>query len=306
MKPVIVLVQAGLALLIAPLISGLIRKLKNNLRMRSGAPVLQPYFNLSKLFSKQEVVSENASWIFRATPAVVLASSLCALLLVPSLIPGITFDRMGDFISILFILALGRFFLALAGLDAGSAFGGMGSSREMFISSLVEPVALVAVFAVSLSRGSTSLGVISSFPGVPVSALIAGAALFAVTLAETSRLPVDNQETHLELTMTHEAMALEYSGPSLAFIEIASHVKQVIFFSLIAAIILPQGAPCGNGAASLLCYAALYGAKLLAIAGAVGFLEVAIAKMRLFRVPDFLAFAFVLSGIALVAAAMGL
>jgi len=306
MKIIFLLIQTLLIIAIAPILSGLIKKIKNNLRMRKGAPVLQPYYNLSKLFMKDSVISENASWIFRITPYIVLGSIVVAVFLVPVFSSGITANFIGDFILIIFILALGRFFLSLAGLDSGGAFGGMGSSREMFISSLVEPVALMAVFAVSLNAGSTSPAVISSFHVVRLSSIIAAIALFIVTIAETSRLPIDNQETHLELTMIHEAMVLEYSGRLLGLIELASHIKQIIFFTILANVILPFGLPGESCGILPVAGLGIYAAKLLALCLVTAVLEISIAKIRLFRVVDFLSFSFVLAIMAVIVSAMGL
>jgi formate hydrogenlyase subunit 4 len=293
MKIIIVIIQAVVLVLLSPLLGGLIRKIKNTLRMRRGAGVLQPYYNLVKLFSKEEVVSETASWIFTAAPIVMFSSVFTALLIVPSISQGWPMGLLGDFICVIFLLGLGRFFLALAALDTGSAFGGMGASREMFLSSFAEPAAMVAIFAASLKTGSTSFASQGAAAGPLLSTIIAGAALFLVSLAETSRLPIDNQETHLELTMVHEAMALEYSGRSLAILELAGQMKQILFFSLVSGIILPTRG------------AFFFGLKMLCLALIVSVLEVSIAKMRLFRAVDFLGFAFVLSGISLVIAAAG-
>lgn len=273
-------------ILISPLVSGIIAKIKNNLRMRRGPGIFQPYHNLIKLFHKEEVVSEVGSWIFRVAPYIVLSSSILAALLVHT-------RHIGDFILIIFVLALGRFFLALAGIDAGSSFGGMGSSREMFLSGLAEPAAILSIFAVSLNAGTTNIGEIFSPHTVKLSSVVAGLSLLMVAIAETSRIPVDNQETHLELTMIHEAMVLEYSGRSLAFIEIASYIKQIVFFSLIANILFP-----GFGII-------MYVLKILGISAAISFIEVSVAKMRLFRAVDFLAFSFVIGLAAIVISVMG-
>lgn len=273
-------------ILIAPLVSGIIAKIKNNLRMRRGPGIFQPYHNLIKLFYKEEVVSEVSSWIFRVAPYIVLSSSILAALLVHT-------RHIGDFILIIFVLALGRFFLALAGIDAGSSFGGMGSSREMFLSGLAEPAAILSIFAVSLNAGTTNIGEIFSPHTVKLSSVVAGLSLLMVAIAETSRIPVDNQETHLELTMIHEAMVLEYSGRSLAFIEMASYIKQIVFFSLIANILFP-----GFGII-------MYVLKILGISAAISFIEVSVAKMRLFRAVDFLAFSFVIALAAIVISIMG-
>jgi formate hydrogenlyase subunit 4 len=299
-----VILQIILFIVAAPFLSGLITKLKNNLRMRQGQSVLQPYYNLAKLFSKDEVISETASWIFRVTPFVVLSSTLTAAILIPVFIFATPAHQMGDFLVLIFIFALGRFFLAISALDTGSSFGGMGASREMFISSLVEPALCMVIFAVSLQFGSTDISVFSGKHAITVSSLVAALALFLVTIAETSRIPVDNQETHLELTMVHEAMVLEYSGRSLALIEMASYIKQMIFFFLIAQLIFPISLPVVNPA-QIFPWVLWYLARLGIIAVIVALVEVFVAKMRLFRVADFLGFAFVLGIIATVCTILG-
>jgi formate hydrogenlyase subunit 4 len=306
MKIVFLLIQALFLIVAAPLLSGLIRKWKNHLRMRKGPGLLQPYYHLSKLFIKEEVISRHASWIFRTTPLVVFSSTTTAAFLVPVFASILSLSSMGDFFLILFILALGRFFMALAALDAGSAFGGMGSSREMFISSLVEPVALLAIMVVSINAGSTGLERISGVGALRFSSVIAALGLFIVTIAETARIPVDNQETHLELTMVHEAMVLEYSGPSLALIEMAAHLKQILFFSLLANVMLPWGLPGTFELVPLLAGFGIYVGKLVVLGLGIGIIEISMAKMRLFRVFDLMSFAFVLSLTALVASAVGL
>ncbi|MCX5678604.1 MAG: NADH-quinone oxidoreductase subunit H [Candidatus Omnitrophica bacterium] len=305
MRKIFILLNPVLFIAVSPLISGLIARIKNNIRMRQGQSIFQPYFNLSKLFSKGEVVSETASWIFRTAPFVVLASSLAAALLIPVFIMPNPMCRMGDFLALIFIFALGRFFLALAALDAGSSFGGMGSSREMFISSLVEPVACLVVLSISLQFGSTNISAFSGMHTVSVSSIVAAASLFLVVIAETSRIPVDNQETHLELTMIHEAMILEYSGRSLALIELSSHIKQMIWFYLIAQIIFPIPAPMSLNLIQLFFWLLWYMARISIIAAVVALVEVSVAKMRLFRVADFLGFAFVLAIISTVCAILG-
>lgn len=294
MKISMIMVQVVLMTAVAPLVSGFIRKAKNNLRMKKGAPVLQPYYNLAKLLKKDEVVSENTSWIFRITPFIVLSSILVTLLLVPFLGRQDSIGYMGDILLVIFMLSLGRFFMSLAGLDAGSSFGGMGSSRDMFISSLVEPVMLLSIFVVGSNAGSTNPAVMASQHQLHLSNIIAALAFFMAMIAETSRIPVDNQETHLELTMVHEAMILEYSGRRLAMIELAAHIKQILFFTILANIVIPFGG------------VALYPLKIIAIAVIISVMEVSLAKMRLFRVVDFVTFAFALSIMAMVFSAVGL
>lgn len=305
METIILFCQVLFLVAAAPFLAGLIAKIKNNTRMRRGQSVFQPYYDLVKLFSKGEVVSETTSWIFRAAPFVVFASVLTAALLVPVFILSSPARFMGDFLVLIFVFSLGRFFLALAALDAGSSFGGMGSSREMFISSLVEPAVCLVAFSVSLSFGSTDVGAFGGMHGVSVSCIVAACALFMVMLAETSRIPVDNQETHLELTMVHEAMVLEYSGRSLALIGMASYIKQMIWFLLIAQLLFPIDAPGFASAGSGASWLTWYMARLVMIAIAVALVEVSVAKMRLFRVVDFLGFAFVLGVVAVVCSLFG-
>jgi len=291
--------QVSFLVICAPLVSGFIRKIKNNLRMRKGPSVFQPYYNLIKLLSKGQIVSKHASWVFTITPIIVLASSLCVCFLLPIFQPGFYLNIAGDLLAIFFILALGRFFLALAGLDAGSSFGGMGSSREMFISSIAEPAAFISLFVIGMNSGSTSVAAVAGAQLLRVSTLLAGLAFFMVTVAETSRIPVDNQETHLELTMVHEAMVLEYSGRSLAAIELASHARQIIFFTILSWFLFPFL----NDAQWQWLQFPL---KLLIISIVVAVLEISVAKMRLFRVVDYLGFAFFIALLAAVVACMGM
>jgi len=301
MKTAFVFLQVAALIAVSPLITGIISKVKNNLRMRKGPGVFQPYYNLVKLLGKEIIVPENSSWIFRFAPYAALASSVAAAaIILPAATKGFHLYA-GDLFVLVFVLAFGRFFVALAGLDAGSAFGGMGSSREMFISAVAEPAALLALFAVSLASGSTDPSAAASATGhfAPV---IAGAALFIVMLAETSRIPVDNRETHLELTMIHEAMILEYTGRNLALIELASHVKQLVFLTIIANIAVPTGDFASGGIAAI----GVYALKLLALSGVIAAVEVSTAKIRLFRVVDLLAFGFVLSTLAVIVSAMGM
>jgi len=229
----------------------------------------------------------------------VLASSVCACLLLPVFGPQLSLNVAGDLLVIFFILSLGRFFLALAGLDAGSAFGGMGSSREVFISAFAEPAAFVAVFALALNNQSTSAAAIAETHVLRASTILAGCALFLVALAETSRLPVDNQETHLELTMVHEAMVLEYSGRSLALIELAGHIRQLLFFVILSWCLFPV---LGSAQWQWL----ELPVKILIISAVVAVVEVSLAKMRLFRVVDYLGFAFFMALLAAVGSSLGM
>jgi formate hydrogenlyase subunit 4 len=296
--------QVSLALVLAPGLVGLIRWLKARLQSRCGAPVWQPYLELRKLFGKEVVVSSNASWLFRVAPFVIFASTVAATALVPVLAAPAPLDRMGDLVVLVYLLLLGTFFLALAGLDPGSAFGGMGASREVTVAALAEPTVALAVFALALGAGSTNLGqiVVATLadPARTVSPghAFAFAALFIVTLAETGRLPVDNPATHLELTMIHEAMVLEYSGRYLALIQWAAAVKLLIFFALLGNLFVPWGVARELTPEGLLLATGIFLVKLLVLAATVAVLETRIAKLRLFRVPELLSVSFVLALLA--------
>jgi formate hydrogenlyase subunit 4 len=296
--------EVVLALLLAPGLAGLIRWMKARLQNRRGTPFWQPYRDLRKLFGKEVVVSSNASWLFRAAPFVIFSSAVAAVALVPVLAAPVIFDTMGDLIVLVYLLLLGTFSLALAGLDPGSAFGGMGASREVTVAALAEPTVALAVFALALSAGSTNLGQIVAAtltdPARAVSPghLLAFAALFIVTLAETGRLPVDNPATHLELTMIHEAMVLEYSGRYLALVEWAASIKLLIFFALLGNLFVPWGVARALTPESLLVALGSFLLKLLVLAATVAVFETRVAKLRLFRVPELLSISFVLALLA--------
>lgn len=301
---VLEVLQMILALLLAPGLVGLIRWIKARLQNRRGAPPWQPYFELTKLFQKEVVMSNNASWLFRFAPYIVFASTVAVTLLTPLLMAPLPFDAIGDLLVVVYLLLLGTFFLALAGLDPGTAFGGMGASREMTVAAIAEPTIALAIFGLALGAGSTNLGRIVtetlSNPGVAISPghLLAFTALFIVTLAETGRLPVDNPATHLELTMIHEAMILEYSGRYLALIEWSAWLKLTIFFSLLANLFVPWGVATTLTPGALLIAAAALIVKLAVLGLAVAVVETRVAKLRLFRVPELLSVSFVLALLA--------
>lgn len=296
--------QALLALILAPGLAGFVRWVKARLQNRRGSPPWQPYFELAKLFGKESVVSNNASWLFRFAPYIVFASTLAVTFLIPLIAAPLPFDNIGDLLVVVYLLLLGTFFLALAGLDPGTAFGGMGSSREMTVAAIAEPTIALSIFSLALGAGSTNLGqivmAILANPGAALNPghLLAFAALFIVTLAETGRIPVDNPSTHLELTMIHEAMILEYSGRYLALIEWASWLKLTIFFSLLANLFVPWGLALSLTPAALALAIAALILKLAALGVAVALVETRIAKLRLFRVPELLGMSFVLSLLA--------
>lgn len=300
-----VALQTFLLLLLAPLVSGCIKNWKAKLQNRRGPRVWQPYFDLAKFLRKDMVISEHASWLFRATPYVLFASTMTAGLMMPMLTVAAPLSLFGGALAFVGLLGLGRFFLALGGLDPGSAFGGMGSSREMTISAVAEPALMLTIFTVAISAGSTDLSrMVAAAEGPALQWLkpahvLAFAALFIVLLAETGRIPVDNPATHLELTMIHEAMILEYSGPSLALVEWSASIKQLVLMSLMVNIFVPVGVATAMAPLPLAVSAACFLAKLLVLAGAVVLVETTNAKLRLFRVPDLLSTAFVLAALAL-------
>jgi len=304
---ILVLAQTVVLLAVSPFIVGLIRKVKARLQLRRGATVFQPYRDLAKLFRKQPVVSTTTSWIFSATPYLLFATTLAAGLLVPVFASKTPLSFAGNIIALVYLLALGTFFLILAGLDAGSAFGGMGSSREAIVASLTEPAMILSIFAIALTAGSTNLSTIvhktALLEGVaidPSPHLMALAALFIVAIAETGRVPVDNPATHLELTMIHEAMILEYSGRYLALVEWASGLKLLVFLTLIANVFAPWGIATTGEPAAFGIGLATYLVKVSGLAVLIAVLESMFAKLRLFRVTDLLGVAFILALLGLV------
>jgi len=292
--------QLTLVLLLAPLLTGFVRKVKARLLRRRGASVFQPYRDLLRLMRKDVVLAENASWLFRVSPYLIFAAIWVAAALVPTFAAGLIFSWTADLIALIALLASARFFLALAGMDVGTSFGGIGSSREVTIASLAEPAMLMVVFTLALIAGSTQLSVIAFFMSSPavglrVSLGLALMALIMVAIAENARIPVDNPATHLELTMVHEAMALEYSGRHLAMIEFAASLKLLLYVSLIACVFVPWGlALPGAEPGAFGVGVAAYVAKLAAGGFLLAVFETAVAKMRVFRVPEFLGAAFML------------
>ena len=296
--------QAALALFLAPGLVGFVRWLKARLQNRCGAPLWLPYAELRKLFGKDVVMSNNASWLFRVAPYIVFTSTLAVTFLIPMITASMPFDHIGDLLVVVYLLLLGTFFLALAGLDPGTAFGGMGSSRAMTIAALAEPTIALAIFGLALGAGSTNLGRIItatvSNPGIAISPghLLAFAALFIVSLAETGRLPVDNPSAHLEWTMFHEALILEYSGRYLALIEWAAWLKLTIFFTLLTNLFIPWGIATSLTLTALGIAVLTLVIKLAILGVVVAVVETRIAKLRLFRVPELLGLSFVLALLA--------
>ena len=300
--------QMFLVLAIAPAIVGITRIVKARLMRRQGPPLLQPYRDLLKLARKEAIVAESASWLFRAAPYLVFALTWVAAALVPTFASGLMFNWAADAIALVAILGAARAMLALAGMDVGTSFGGIGSSREMMIATLAEPAMLLVTLTLSLAAGSTRLPEVADFflhqpLAVRVSLALALTSLTIVALAENARIPVDNPATHLELTMVHEAMVLEYSGRHLAMIEAASQLRLVAYIALIACLFVPYGmAPSGAGVAAWLIGMAAFLAKMVAGAVVLGAWEVSIAKMRVFRVPELLGVAFIFAFLAILLA----
>jgi formate hydrogenlyase subunit 4 len=307
LQVLLVAVQLIMLVTLSPFIVGLIRKVKARLQCRRGANLFQPYADLAKLFRKQPVISSTTSWIFTAAPYIVFASTVAAGLLMPVFISRTPLNFAGNIIALVYLLALGTFFLILAGLDAGSAFGGMGSSREAIVATLAEPAMMLSILAIALTAGSTNLSTIvhqsALLEGVvlaPPPHLMALAALFIVTLAETGRVPVDNPASHLELTMIHEAMLLEYSGRYLALMEWAAGIKLLVFLTLIVNVFAPWGIATSPMPSSVALGVLVYLLKVSGLAVVIGVIESMFAKLRLFRVPELLGAAFILSLLALV------
>jgi formate hydrogenlyase subunit 4 len=303
----VALLQVVLTIIAAPFLVGVMRLIRARLEGRVGAPIVQPWRDLRKLLGKDRMVSDNTGWVFSIAPLVLLASAAVVAGIVPFLSTKSALDQVGDLFAVVYLLLLGTVFLSLAGLDAGTAFGGMGSSRGMTITAIAEPTVLVAIFALSVSTGSSNLGSIVAatlaHPSTAASpeSLLAFAALAVVTIAETGRIPVDNPNTHLELTMIHEAMVLEYSGPDLALLELAGHLRLVVFLGLLSNLFVPWGIATTAQPLQLLGAAAAVAVKILVLAAVIATIEVFMAKVRLFRVPELLAASFVLAFLAVTA-----
>jgi formate hydrogenlyase subunit 4 len=296
--------QMLLVLLLAPLLTGLVRKVKARFLRRRGPPLIQPYRDLARLMRKDVVLAENASWLFRVIPYLVFAATWVAASLVPTFRTGLLFSGSADLIAIIALLGSARFFQALAGLDVGTSFGGIGSSREVMIASLAEPAMIMVVFTLALIAGSTQLSTMAGYMlspevGLRVSLGLAVLALIMVAIAENARIPVDNPATHLELTMVHEAMVLEYSGRHLALIDLSASLKLLLYVSLIACLFTPWGlARPGAGATALAIGVASYLIKLAVGGVLLAVFETSIAKMRVFRVPEFMGAALMLGLLA--------
>ena len=301
------IVQAVLVLAGSPVLVGVMRQVRARLEGRAGAGIWQPWRDLRKLLRKEPITPRGTSWVFAVAPLALVATALVVSVVVPFVTTASAMRPAADLFAVVAMLALGTVALALAGLDTGTAFGGMGASCEMTIIALVEPTLLVAIFALAVRVGSTNLAdIITSTLDDPArvispASLLAAVALIVVIVAETGRLPVDNPSTHLELTMVHEAMTLEYAGPDLALVELASAMRLSVFLALLANLFLPwgiatSGTPLAVGIGVL---ALVVKVVVLGVVLAAG--EVFVAELRLFRVPELLAGSFLLSILAVAA-----
>lgn len=287
----------------APLVIGVIRKVKARLQGRVGAPLFQGYRDILKFIRKDAVVSDVTSWVFTLAPYVVFGTTATAAFLLPNVT---NLGAQADMIFVGFILVLGTAFLVLTGLDAGTTFGGMGSSREAMISALAEPVFITALFALAYTGGSTFPGeIITNLLGTPYAWLnpaliLVFLSLFLITLAENARYPFDNPTTHLELTMVHEAMILENSGKNLALMEIGSMTKLTVMLSVLATLVIPWGIATEWTVSAVAIGLVTWVAKVLVFAVIIALVESSMAKMRLLRIPALLGMGWVVAVIALV------
>lgn len=295
----LLIVQGCLIILIAPLILGWITQVKCWLQQRSAPSMIQPYYVIQKLFIKKPVLAENASWIFRSAPYIYLVSLVAICFSIPFFIVNTFSSNMMDIIVLVGLLALGRIFLALAAMDIGTAFGNLGARREMLVACLAEPVLLIALYNITLLTHSAYLSGntlyflhhITLYPSLIFSLL----ALFLVLIAETGRIPIDNPATHLELTMIHEAMILEYSGRYLALIEWGNAIKLVLYLSFIMSIFIPIGISLQQQISWVMFGLLTSLLKLFLLSALIGVIESINSKLRLFKVPDYLVGAFTLA-----------
>lgn len=294
MTTLIHFVQALIIVAGAPLLRGIVAKMKARLQGRQGASLWRPYADLGKLFRKEDLVPPLASPVFQAAPRIVFCTTAVAALLIPVFRPSALLGGPGDFVLFVSLLALARFFLVLGAMDGGGAFGGMGGSREALVSALAEAPFLLGLTSVAIVARSTQLsGIVAwtlrqNFFDVSAVHILAFSALAMVAVAETGRIPVDNPTTHLELTMIHEAMVLEHSGPSLAFLEWANAVKLGVVSSLLVGLFLPWGMAAEPSLLAMALAVAAYLAKILGLAVVLAVVESSIAKMRMYAVPDYL------------------
>ncbi len=303
-------VQVLMLVLMAPLVRGVIARIKARIQNRRGASVLRPYSDLAKLFRKEDLVPPSASFVFRLAPVVMFAVTVVAAAFIPVLRSSAVLGIRGDFFILVYVLALGRFFLLLGAMDGGSSFGGMGASREVLVSTLAETPLLLALMSLAMVAHTASIEKMvlwttgQDFFELSAVHALAFAAMALVAIAETGRIPVDNPTTHLELTMIHEAMVLEYSGPSLALIEWAGAIKLTVIMALLVGLFLPWGMAATFSLPAIAIALVLWLVKLGGMALALALVESCVAKLRMYLVPDFLGVASALAILAVVFTAL--
>lgn len=310
MRTVMDVAQVLLLLLAAPLVRGVVARLKARIQNRRGASIFRPYADLVKLFRKEDMVPPTASFIFRLAPAVLFGVTVIAAAFIPVLRASALLRAQGDFFLLVYLLALGRFLLMLGAMDGGSSFGGMGASREALVSTLAEAPLLLALVALAMVARTASIGNMvfwtmgQDFFELSAVHALALAAMALVAIAETGRIPVDNPTTHLELTMIHEAMILEYSGPSLALIEWANAIKLTLMMTLLIGLFFPWGMDAAFSSTATILAFLLWLAKLGGLAMILALAESSVAKLRMYLVPDFLGVASALAILAVVFTAL--
>jgi len=290
---------------LSPLVVGIIRKIKAKFQLRAGASIFQPYNDIAKLFSKDETISRDASWIFMIAPYIIFGVTILVGLSLPLVSTALANHYTADFLVIIYLMAIGTFFLALAGIDVGSAFGGFGSSREMTVSALAEGGLIFSLLTLALIARSANLGqIVQAISALPLTSflpvILAFIGFIIVMLAETARFPFDNPATHLELTMIHEAMILEYSGKRLALIEWAAANKLLIFLTLGANLFFPWGMATSLASSAILLALGIFLVKILILGFGIALLESSIAKYRFFRLPSLLFTSFIICIVAIV------
>lgn len=298
------IIQFLTIIVLAPLLTGIMRKIKAITQKRTGSSIFQTYFDLLKLIRKDEVISEESSWIFRFSPWIIFSSTLLVAFFVPIFSVYSPLGMGADIILVIGLFALSRFFLMLAGLDVSSAFGGIGVSREMMISSLTEPALFLVLFTIAVTFSATNIETIVSHAAessimISASLLFSLFGFFIIVMAETGKLPFDNPATHLELTMVHEAMILEFSGKSLALIELSQSIKQILLLSLLINIFIPWGLSTTFSISAIIVGLIVFLLKMISLGVMIAYIESKVAKWRLFRIPDliFLSLASGLMGI---------
>jgi formate hydrogenlyase subunit 4 len=306
MKIALNILQAILIILGAPLVRGIVARCKAHLQRRTGASIWRPYSDLAKLFRKEDLVPPTASVVFRAVPFALFGTTICVAAFVPLLHPSALIASRGDFVLFVYLLAMGRFFLSLGAFDGGSAFGGMGASREALVSSLAEAPFLLSFVAIAILASHANIaGMVAwtlqqDFFNASAVHILAFTSLAMVVIAETGRMPVDNPTTHLELTMIHEAMILEYSGTRLALIEWASAIKLHAMLALLVALFFPWGMASGASVGAIFVALVLYCAKIGVLMVVLAVIESGMAKLRMYLVPDFLGVASAVSALAVI------